>query len=339
MYGAILGDIIGSPYEFTAWNYKAKDFPLFSDKCDFTDDTVMTLAVAEALMESEGMSDAEITAKLYEVMPRIGRRYADCGYGKRFGMWIMLDDPCPYNSYGNGSAMRVSPVAWLYNDLETVLHMAEVTASVSHNHPEGIKGAQAVAAAIFLARTGNSKDEIRTYITEKFGYDLTRTCDEIRPEYRMDETCQGSVPEAIIAFLESTDFEDAIRTAVSIGGDSDTIADMAGAIAEGFYGVPEELKEEARNRLTYDLRDILYRFEKRISGEVCWKKEPALTEKQKLLIACLKAYGLDKESGAGVMLYLKEEPLQDKMLDWMRSHTTTSPDEVLESAWKIAGLI
>lgn len=338
MYGAILGDIIGSPYEFTAWNYKAKDFPLFSEKCDFTDDTVMTLAVAEALMESEGMSDAGITAKLFEVMPRIGRRYADCGYGERFGMWIMLDGPCPYNSFGNGSAMRVSPVAWLYNDLETVLHMAEVTASVSHNHPEGIKGAQAVAAAIFLARTGHSKDELRSYVTEKFGYDLTRTCDEIRPEYRMDETCQGSVPEAIIAFLESTDFEDAIRTAVSIGGDSDTIADMAGAIAEGFYGVPEELKEEARNRLTYDLRDILYRFEERISGKVCWKKEPELTEKQKLLIACLKAYGFDRERGLDAMAFLKTEKQQGEMLNWMQNHTTASQAEVIERICQIVGL-
>ena len=338
MYGAILGDIIGSPYEFTAWNYKAKDFPLFSDRCYFTDDTVMTLAVAEALMESEGMSDAEITAKLFEVMPRIGRHYPDCGYGERFGMWIMLDEPCPYNSYGNGSAMRVSPVAWLYNDLETVLHMAEVTASVSHNHPEGIKGAQAVAAAIFLARTGHSKDEIRSYVTEKFGYDLTRTCDEIRPEYRMDETCQGSVPEAIIAFLESTDFEDAIRTAVSIGGDSDTIADMAGAIAEGFYGVPEELKEEARNHLTYDLRDILYRFEERINGKVDWKREPVLTERQKLLIACLKAYGFDRERGLDAMTFLKTEKQQDEMLSWMRNHTTASQDDVLERICQIVGL-
>ncbi|MBQ0037937.1 MAG: ADP-ribosylglycohydrolase family protein [Clostridiales bacterium] len=264
MYGAILGDIIGSPYEFTAWNYKAKDFPLFSKDSTFTDDSVMTLAVAEVLMESGNMTDAEITEKLFEVMPRIGRHYPDCGYGRHFGMWIMLDDPCPYNSYGNGSAMRVASVAWLYDDLETVLHMAEVTANVSHNHPEGVKGAQAVAAAIFLARTGRSKEEIRSYVTEKFGYDLTRTCNEIRPDYCMDESCQGSVPEAIIAFLESTDFEDAIRTAVSIGGDSDTIADMAGAIAEGFYGVPEELKAEARNRLPDELKDILLRFEQRM---------------------------------------------------------------------------
>lgn len=264
MYGAILGDIIGSPYEFNARNYKAKDFPLFSARSVFTDDTVMTLAVAEALMESEGMSDAEITAKLFEIMPQIGRHYPDCGYGGHFSMWIMLDAPTPYSSYGNGSAMRVSPVAWLYNDLETVLHIAEITASVSHNHPEGIKGAQAIAAAIFLARTGHSKDDIRRYVTEKFGYNLTRTCDEIRPGYRMDETCQGSVPEAIIAFLESNDFEDAIRTAVSIGGDSDTIADMAGAIAEGYYGVPGELKAEAHNRLPDELRDILLRFEQRV---------------------------------------------------------------------------
>ena len=261
MYGAILGDIIGSPYEFNTNNYKAKGFPLFSERSTFTDDSVMTLAVAQAFMRAGADADDElITRCLYRFLPEIGRRYPNCGYGGRFYGWIMGGDPQPYNSFGNGSGMRVSSVAWLYNTLEAVRHAAVLNASVSHNHPEGIKGAEAVASAIFLARTGSSKDEIREYVVREFGYDLSRTCEEIRPNYRMDETCQGSVPEAITAFLEGTDFEDVVRTAVSLGGDSDTIACMAGAIAEGFYGVPEELKRECRNRLTPDLQDILDRY-------------------------------------------------------------------------------
>ena len=261
MYGAILGDMIGSPYEFNANNYKAKDFPLFSEKSTFTDDSVMTLAVAEAFMEAGlDADDDAITKSLFRVMPEIGQRYPYCGYGGRFSMWIMLDAREPYHSYGNGSAMRVSSVAWFYNTLESVRHAARLSASVSHNHPEGLKGAEAVASAIFLARTGHSKDEIRQYTIDEFGYDLSRTCDEIRPGYRMDETCQGSVPEAITAFLEGSDFEDVVRTAVSLGGDSDTIACIAGAIAEGFYGVPDVLKQECSRRLTPDLRTILERF-------------------------------------------------------------------------------
>lgn len=262
MIGAILGDIIGSPYEFSDYNYKAKDFPLFSEESNFTDDSVMTLAVAKAFMDTGlDTSEDELTASLFRVMPEVGRRYPDCGYGGTFSMWIMLDDPAPYNSYGNGSAMRVSSLAWLYNDIDAVRKAARISACVSHNHPEGIKGAESVASAIFLARTGHSKAEIKEYIEREFGYDLNRSCDEIRPDYRMNETCQGSVPEAIIAFLEGTDFEDVIRTAVSIGGDSDTIACIAGAIAEGFYGVPEELKQECRNRLTPDLLAILEQFQ------------------------------------------------------------------------------
>ncbi|MCF2617305.1 ADP-ribosylglycohydrolase family protein [Oscillibacter valericigenes] len=258
MFGAILGDIVGSPYEFNANNYKAKDFPLFCDRSEFTDDTVMTLAVAQALMNAEEGED--LKARLARSMQSIGRRYPYCGYGGRFFHWMFSKDPKPYESYGNGSGMRVSSVAWLCDDLESVRNLARITASVSHNHPEGYKGAEAIASAIFLARTGSTKDEIRDYIVQEFGYDLSRTCDEIRPTYRMDETCQGSVPEAITAFLEGTDFEDVIRTAVSLGGDSDTIADMAGAIAEGFYGVPGDLKKECMERLPLDLREILRQF-------------------------------------------------------------------------------
>lgn len=264
MFGAILGDMIGSPYEFNSHNYKAKDFPLFSEASHFTDDTVMTLAVADALMNAgEGEN---LQQRLIRSMQTIGRRHPYSGYGSMFNCWLYQESARPYNSYGNGAAMRVSSVAWICEDIQTVREMARLTASVSHNHPEGYKGAEAVASAIFLARTGSSKKEIRSYISREFQYDLSRTCDAIRPKYRMDETCQGSVPEAITAFLEGDSFEDVIRTAVSLGGDSDTIADMAGAMAEGFYGVPEGLKTECMVRLTPDLREILRQFCERYHG-------------------------------------------------------------------------
>ena len=267
MFGAILGDIIGSAYEFDSHNCKSKDFPLFSRQSTFTDDTVMTLAVADALMKVSPKDDDDvIRAELVRSMQAIGRHYPRCGYGGRFFYWMFSDHPQPYNSCGNGSGMRVSSVGWFYNDLDTVLRMAKLTADVTHNHSEGIKGAQSIAAAIFLARTGKSKADIKAYVEQQFGYDLDRTCDEIRPNYHHVETCQKSVPEAIIAFLEGTDYEDVIRTAVSIGGDSDTIADMAGAIAEAFYGMPEELKQECRSRLPEELREILERAEPRIIG-------------------------------------------------------------------------
>ena len=267
MFGAILGDIIGSAYEFDAYNCKSKDFPLFSRRSTFTDDTVMTLAVADALMKVSPEDDDDvIRAQLVRSMQAIGRHYPRCGYGGRFFYWMFSDHPQPYNSCGNGSGMRVSPVGWFYDDLDTVLRMAKLTADVTHNHPEGIKGAQSIAAAIFLARTGKPKADIKAYVEQQFGYDLDRTCDEIRPTYHHVETCQKSVPEAIIAFLEGTDYEDVIRTAVSIGGDSDTIADMAGAIAEAYYGMPEELKQECRSRLPEELREILERAEPRIIG-------------------------------------------------------------------------
>ena len=267
MFGAILGDIIGSAYEFDAYNCKSKDFPLFSRRSTFTDDTVMTLAVADALMKVTPEDDDDvIRAQLVRSMQAIGRHYPCCGYGGRFIGWMFSDHPQPYNSCGNGSGMRVSSAGWFYDDLDTVLRMAKLTADVTHNHSEGIKGAQSIAAAIFLARTGKSKADIKAYVEQQFGYDLDRTCDEIRPTYHHVETCQKSVPEAIIAFPEGTDYEDVIRTAVSIGGDSDTIADMAGAIAEAFYGMPEELKQECRSRLPVELRDILERAEPRIIG-------------------------------------------------------------------------
>lgn len=264
MYGTILGDIVGSPYEFDCNNYKAKDFPLFSRRSEFTDDTVMTLAVAKALLDTRGQDDAAIKAALVGEMQRLGRAYPDKGYGVRFNVWLYEDAPQPYNSFGNGSAMRVSPAAWLANDMAEVQRLARLTAEVTHDHPEGVKGAQATAAAILLARTGCSKADIKAYVEQHFGYDLNHTCDEIRPAYRHVESCQETVPQAMIAFLESEDFKDSLRTAVSLGGDSDTLAAITGSIAEAFYGVPEELKQACRQRLTPELADILLDWERRV---------------------------------------------------------------------------
>lgn len=261
MYGAILGDIIGRPYEFDRGN-KTKDFPLFSDASDWTDDTVMTIAVADAFMNAMNVDDLAWTRKrLIWGMQRFGKRYPDAGYGTKFRRWVKERKPKPYGSFGNGSAMRVSSVAWLYDDLDTVRRMARLSAEVTHNHPEGIKGAESVASAIFLARTGSSKMEIKKYVEENFQYDLSRTCDEIRPGYHHIEDARESVPEAIIAFLEGESFEDVIRTTVSLGGDCDTTAAIAGSIAEAFYGVPEELKEECRNRIPFDLKEVLMQFD------------------------------------------------------------------------------
>ena len=265
MYGAILGDIVGSPYEFDCNNYKAKDFPLFSQRSEFTDDTVMTLAVAKALLDTRGQDDTAIKAALVREMQRLGRAYPNRGYGARFIHWLHADAPQSYHSYGNGSAMRVSTAAWLSESMEEALYLAQLTAEVTHDHPEGIKGAQAVAAAIFLARTGQNKAEIKAHVEREFGYDLSRACDEIRPTYHHVESCQDTVPQAITAFLESTDFEDALRTAVSLGGDSDTLTAITGSIAEAFYGVPEDLKQECRQRLTPELTDILCELENALS--------------------------------------------------------------------------
>lgn len=257
MIGAIVGDIAGSVYEWN--NIKTKEFPLFSPECFFTDDTVMTLAIADGLMNG-GSREAFIKA-----MKKYGRLYPYAGYGSRFGNWILTDDTSPYNSWGNGSAMRVSPVAWAFNTLSEVEEYAEICAAVTHNHPEGIKGARATAAAIFLARTGATREEIREYIEKQYGYDLSRTLDEIRPNYRFDESCQGTVPEAIIAFLESVSFEDAIRNAISLGGDSDTLAAITGSIAEATYGIPKDIKDKAMSILDDFLLNTCMRFLERYS--------------------------------------------------------------------------
>ena len=255
MIGAILGDIIGCPYEFDMGD-QTKDFPLFSEDSQFTDDTVMTIAVAEAFLGAPEDENV-IRQRLIHSMQNWGRRYPDESYGVRFRSWLYSRNPQPYNSFGNGSAMRVAPVAWLFDDLDTVRRMARISADVTHNHPEGIKGAEATASAIFLARTGHSKAAIKAYIESQFHYDFSRTCDEIRPTYHHVESCQETVPEAITAFLEGESFEDVIRTAVSLGGDCDTLTCIAGAIAEGFYGVPEELKQECMARIPATFRDIL----------------------------------------------------------------------------------
>lgn len=269
MYGAILGDMIGSPYEFDRGN-KTKEFPLFSKYSEFTDDTVMTIAVADAFLEVmagkgkcriSDLDENEIKTKLVEKMRDYGRRYPYAGYGGNFAHWLTAQNPKPYNSFGNGSAMRVSSVAWLFDNIISVVNAARISAEVTHNHPEGIKGAQVTAAAIFLARSGASKEKIRGFIHGEFGYDLSRTCDEIRPVYYHVESCQQTVPEAVTAFLEGDSFEDVIRTAVSLGGDCDTLTAIAGSMAEGFYGVPEGLKNECRSRLPEDLLDVLTRFD------------------------------------------------------------------------------
>ena len=255
MIGAILGDIVGSIYEFD--NIKTKDFELFGKNCMFTDDTVMTVAVAKALMGFDDINEdnvEEFKEHLITTMHEIGKKYPDCGYGGRFYFWIVDEKREPYNSFGNGSAMRVSPCGWVCDTLEETLALAGASADVTHNAREGIKGAQAVAAAIYMARTGHSKADIRSYIVDTFGYNLSRTCDQIRDVYVWGALCQDTVPEAITAFLESTDFEDAIRTAISLGGDSDTLAAITGSIAEAYYGVPEELKEAADDFLKRDMR-------------------------------------------------------------------------------------
>lgn len=243
MLGAIAGDIAGSAYESRP--VKRKDVPLFGPLATFTDDTVLTVAVADALL---GDRDYERALRTYT------RRHPLRGYGGHFLQWAVAPGTGPYNSFGNGSAMRVSPVAWGFDSQDDVLREAARTAECTHNHPEGIKGAQATALAVFLARNGEDKQSIRRSVGEHFGYDLSRTVDEIRSGYSFDVTCQGSVPEAIVAFLDSNSYEDALRNAVSLGGDSDTQACIAGAIAEAFYRkIPPEFVRQVREQLTPDL--------------------------------------------------------------------------------------
>lgn len=254
MIGAIIGDIVGSTFEFN--NHRDKDFTLFQAKSDFTDDSVLTFATTKVLL------DGGDYAATYQ---RFARAYPNRGYGLRFSRWIWQDDPKPYNSFGNGSAMRVAPIGFAFADAESTLAEAKRSAEVTHNHSEGIKGAQAVALAIWMARHGEEKGAIRQAFERQFEYDLSRSCDLIREVNQFDETCQGSVPEAITCFFESVDFEDCLRLSISIGGDSDTIACMAGGIAQAYYGViPSWIVAETRAHLPQEFLLLLDRFEEEI---------------------------------------------------------------------------
>lgn len=252
MIGAIIGDIVGSVYEFD--NHRSKTFPFFAEGAFFTDDTVLTVALAETLMKGGDYDEA---------MRRWYSHYPDASYGGRFREWAQTPDAGPYFSWGNGSAMRVSPVGFAFDTMGRVLDQAEASAQPTHNHPEGIKGAQAVAAAILLARQGADKDKIRWHIETAFEYDLDRSLDEIRVDYGFDVSCQGTVPPAIRAFLEAEGFEDAIRNAISLGGDSDTLACITGSIAEAFFDVPDWIEAEAMNRLDNRLADVTRAFRER----------------------------------------------------------------------------
>ena len=251
LYGAIGGDIIGSPYEWH--NVKTKDFPLFSRWSKYTDDSVLTIATADALLHHLSYTDA---------YHKWGNRYPHAGYGGSFRRWLASDDPLPYNSWGNGSAMRISPVGFYAKSEEDVLREAKTSAEATHNHPEGIKGAQAAALAVYLAREGTGKQEIKGKIESLFGYDLSsRSLDDIRPDYTFDVSCMGTLPVALLAFLESTDYEDAIRNAISVGGDSDTIAAITGGIALAFYGeMPQKIIDGIEQRLPDDILEICREF-------------------------------------------------------------------------------
>lgn len=271
MLGAIIGDIVGSRFEWN--NHKDKHFELFTEDCRMTDDSIMTLAVAKALMETEKAMAAagevqERSADYYVLLEKLsiqymqafGRRYPDCGFSRAFFQWIASDDPQPYSSFGNGAAMRISPVAYIGRTEMEIRRISGIVTGVSHNHEEGLKGAEATATAIFLAGSGSSKDEIRNRIAENY-YPLDFTLDGIRESYRFTTDCQATVPQAIEAFLESTSFEDTIRNAVSLGGDSDTLAAIAGAIAEAHYGIPEDIKKRA---LSYFDNELLSVYEERV---------------------------------------------------------------------------
>ena len=246
MLGAIAGDIIGSVHEHLGT--KTKEFELFVESSRFTDDSVLSIAVGYALLTKRDYGD---------VLRNFGRRYPKAGYGAMFQTWLYDKDPEPYGSFGNGSAMRVAPVAWAFADLETVKEEAKKSAAVTHDHPEGIRGAQAIAGAIFLARTGSSKEDIQQFVESEFAYDCGQSVDELRPSFDFDVTCQGTVPAAVRAFLDAQDFEDTVRNAISLGGDADTLASIAGAIAEPFYGgVPAGIRQEAFSRLDRLLRNV-----------------------------------------------------------------------------------
>ncbi|MBR6282574.1 MAG: ADP-ribosylglycohydrolase family protein, partial [Lachnospiraceae bacterium] len=257
MYGAIFGDIVGSSYEFKEREH-TKLFRLFTEESHFTDDTVMTLAVAKSLIEVGPMaSEEEIKSKLIFNFRGFAKQFPNAGYGRMFWDWVNGDSDEGYESYGNGSAMRVSSVGWLYDNLDRTRAVARWSAEVTHNHPEGVKGAEAIATVIFLARNGWNAATIKFFVEREFGYDLSHSIQEMAQDYKGDATCQNTVPQAIRAFLEAEDFEDAIRGAVSLGGDSDTLACMAGAMAEARFGIPEEFREEVNDYLAENMVKLL----------------------------------------------------------------------------------
>lgn len=252
MLGAIVGDVVGSRFEFD--NIKSKDFDFFREECFVTDDSIMTLAIGKAIVACQGDYET-LGTWATACMQQIGRPYLNCGYGGNFYHWMYTDNPQPYKSYGNGAAMRVSGCGLVAQTLEEAKTLSAKVTQISHNHPEGMKGAEATAVAIFLAKEGKSRQEIRDYMDQHY-YPMNFTLDEIRDGYKFNETCQDTVPQAIMAFLESTDFEDAIRNAISLGGDSDTLAAIAGSIAEAYYGVPKDIEEQALSHLDKRLRTI-----------------------------------------------------------------------------------
>ena len=266
MIGAIFGDIVGSRFEFS--NTKTKSFRFLTEDCCFTDDTVMTCAVAKAILDCNG-DYSTLSEKAVSAMQSVGRKYPNCGYGRKFVQWMFSNDPQPYNSCGNGSAMRISAVGFAAKSMEEVKAMSHAVTCVSHDHPEGLKGAEATAAAIFLARQGKTKEEIRDYIAENYGYDLSRTVEEYRREIigHGKEICQVSVPQALVCFLEGKDYVDVIRNCISIGGDSDTIAAIAGGIAEAYFGVPIQLEWKLEKFLPAELYEIVCGFEKQFPGK------------------------------------------------------------------------
>jgi type I restriction enzyme M protein len=264
MLGAIIGDIVGSRFEWD--NYKGKDFEFFGKGCKFTDDTVMSLAVCDAYLKGFHY-EYEGEKILINCMQSLGRKYPNSGYGSLFREWLVADNPKPYFSYGNGAAMRISGCGFASKSKDELKHMSMLITEVSHNHPESYKAAEATAAIIYLARVGNNKDAIKTFVKSTY-YPLDFTLDEIRDNYEFDETCQGSVPQAFEAFFESNDFEDAIRNAISIGGDSDTIGAITGGIAEAYYGISAEMRNKAKTYLDDSLLDILERFETRYGAKL-----------------------------------------------------------------------
>ena len=257
MIGAIVGDVVGSRFEFH--NHRDKEFPLFTNSCKVTDDSIMTTAIAIAVMDYKEHGRPLDEAAVHW-MRRIGQPYKNAGYGGRFAQWMYSSDPQPYGSFGNGAAMRVSACAWAADTMADAMEMSDEVTRVTHNHPEGIKGARAITAAIFMARTGCSKDEIYEFIDQNY-YSLNKSVNKIRETLQFDETCQGTVPVAIQCFYESEDFEDCLRLAISVGGDSDTIAAIACSIAEAYYGVPENIREKVLTFVPQQLKDILFRFE------------------------------------------------------------------------------